>query len=71
MVDLDGLRLKLVDKLVSGELVIRESDKYLDGGEKLLVLFDVKRNKVVSHLMMGIIPNRLGAVDTFLNDILE
>lgn len=69
MVDLD-LRLKLVDK-VSGELVIRESDKYLDGGEKLLVLFDVKRNMVVSHLMMGIIPNRLGVVDTFLNDILE
>ena len=71
MVDLDGLRLKLVDKLVSGELVIRESDKYLDGGEKLLVLFDVKRNMVVSHMMMGIIPNRLGVVDTFLNDILE
>ena len=61
--DFDKLRLELIDKLVSGELVIRESDK-------LLVLFDVKRNIVVSHWMTGKLSNRLVAVDTFLNDIL-
>lgn len=61
--DFDKLRLELIDKLVSGELVIRESDK-------LLVLFDVKKNIVVSDWMSGMLSNRLVAVDTFLNDIL-
>jgi hypothetical protein len=70
--DFDKLRLELIDKLVSGELVIRESDKLLEETSRvpLLVLFDVKKNIVVSHWMTGMLSNRLVAVDTFLNDIL-
>lgn len=69
--DLDKLRLKLIDKLVSCELVICEMDK-LDGDEKdkILVLFDVKKNMVVSHWLTGDLSNRMSAVDDFLNKIL-
>jgi len=69
--DFDKLRLELIDKLVSGELVIREC-KLLEETSRvpLLVLFDVKKNIVVSHWMTGKLSNRLSAVDTFLNDIL-